>query len=144
MYFYFGLHQGQTAIEKFKRILCKLWYWKDRTLNVDINIIKTPTLCKPNDGEIKFVFNEEVINTINYAIKGPNNFNISGNSLNLSNLSVGSYDIDINVYDLYNNLLGKISNKFEINYPKPLLSIGFDENLEPEILKINSATSCIM
>lgn len=141
LYFYFGLHQGQTAIEKFKKeFYANCDTEKDRTLNVDINIIKTPTLCKPNDGEVKFVFNEEVINTINYTIKGPNNFNISGNSLNLSNLSVGSYSVDIDVYDLYNNLLGKISDSFEISYPKPLLSIGFDENLEPEKIKINSIT----
>lgn len=127
LYFYFGLHQGQTALDKFKKQFYSDYTTeKVTTLDVDVVVTKTPTLCKPNDGEISFNYNDEFINTISYTVTDYNGVTLSGNSKSLSGLSIGSYKIEINTYDVSNNFLGKIETTIEINYPKPLLSLGID------------------
>lgn len=128
-YFYFGLNQGQTAIEKFKKqFYAKCGNQEELPFNVETILVKTPTLCNPNGGEISFKHNNTSINTFDYTITNVNNVSISGTDKNVSGLTVGRYTVEISGYSGDNSFSkiykGKITSVVDVSYPTPLLSIS--------------------
>lgn len=130
-YFYFGLNAGNTAIEKFKKE-----FYSDCTeaeelpFDVSIKLVKSPTLCNPNVGEISFESNSLNDKCYAYEITDVNNVTISGMNENASGLTVGSYKVSVSAFTSCNDglgdYLGKITNDIEIKYQTPMLSLGVD------------------
>lgn len=131
-YFYFGLNAGNTAIEKFKK-----QFYSDCTeteelpFDVSIKLVKSPTLCNPNAGEISFESNSLSGKCYAYEITDVNNVTISsGMNENASGLTVGGYKVNISGFtscdDKSDDYLGKISYDIEINYQTPMISLDVD------------------
>lgn len=132
-YFYFGLNAGNTAIEKFKK-----QFYSDCTepeelpFDVSIKLIKSPTLCNPDAGELSFESNSLSNKCYAYEITDASNVTISGINENASGLTVGTYKVSISAFtscDDNLNLdgyLGKISNDIEIKYQTPMISLDVD------------------
>lgn len=131
-YFYFGLNAGNTAIEKFKK-----QFYSDCTeteelpFDVSIKLVKSPTLCNPNAGEISFESNSLNGKCYVYEITDVNNVTISsGMNENASGLTVGSYKVSISGFtscdDKSDDYLGKISYDIGINYQTPMISLDVD------------------
>lgn len=130
-YFYFGLNAGNTAIEKFKK-----QFYSDCTeaqelpFDVSIKLVKSPTLCDTDAGEISFESNSLSGKCFTYEITDANNVTKSGKNENASGLTVGTYKVSISGFSScdnnLNDYLGKISYDIEINYQTPMISLDVD------------------
>ena len=130
-YFYFGLNEGNTAIEKFKK-----QFYSDCTeaqelpFDVSIKMLKSPTLCEPDGGVISFESNSLSGKCFTYEISDVNNVTKSGKNENVSGLTVGTYRVSISGFsscdDNLDDYLGKISYDIEINYQTPMISLDVD------------------
>ena len=131
-YFYFGLNQGQTAIEKFKKQFfdeCKSG--SELPFDITINLLTNPTLCNPNGGTISVTTNDAAITCIKYTISNVYGLVSEHTNEAASGLAVGTYDIDVSAYtDCHvtetDSFQGKLSTSIDISYATPLLSLGVD------------------
>ena len=132
LYFYFGLNAGNTAIEKFKKqFYAECSEAEELPFDVSIKLIKSPTLCDPNGGEVSFVSKGLSQKCYAYEITDVNNVVISGMNENASGLTVGTYRISLSGYTDCSSTnavgyLGKISSIVEIKYQTPIISMDID------------------
>lgn len=93
-------------------------------------MVKSPTLCDTDAGEISFESNSLSGKCFTYEITDANNVTKSGKNENASGLTFGTYKVSISGFSScdnnLNDYLGKISYDIEINHQTPMISLDVD------------------
>jgi len=119
-YFYFGINEGSTAIDKFKRdYIDECLTDSDSTSNMNVQINYTAsTYCNDNNGVVTI----NCTNCHKFEYTFGENVGVSSDDSNIvtiSNLANGTYHTEVTGYDSNGYKVGSYANTIKV-YPTPI------------------------